>query len=157
MSQQVCGRYLRARPAYRRRLLLARDLELVVGEDEVLLVLRLVAAEAAVEIGGRVRGLVGPEDLVFPIAVALLLRIFAAPSGALLHDPVAGDVARLDEAAVGVLDRIALRVELRREGYRRDPRSARERHSLFCGIDRFPVVVIPGDLLFPDPIEAHVD
>ena len=91
--------------------LLARNLEPVVGEDEVLLVLGLVTAEAAVEIGGGVGRLVGAENLIFPLAVARRLGVLAAPPGALCHDPVTADVARLDKSPVGVLDWISLRIE----------------------------------------------
>src|SRR3977135_579428 len=59
------------------------DLEFVVGEDEILFGLRLVAHEAAVEVGGGIWRLVGAEDLVLPLAIALALRILGAPSGSL--------------------------------------------------------------------------
>src|SRR5438132_6428311 len=75
-----------------------RHLQLLVREHEILCGLRLVAVEAAGQVGVGVGGLVGAEGLVFPLAVALRLGVFGAPAGALLHHGVAEDVCRLVEA-----------------------------------------------------------
>src|SRR5262249_32058886 len=78
-------------------------LELVIGEYEVLRGLRLMAIEAGCEIGVGVWGLVGAEGLIFPVAVADVLRIFRAPAGTLLHDRIAQNVGGLGKATVGIL------------------------------------------------------
>src|SRR5215510_10915589 len=52
-----------------------RRLHLVEGEHEVLLVERLVAGEAGLEVGLVVDGLVRPEGLVLPLAVADVVAI----------------------------------------------------------------------------------
>src|SRR5215831_11847550 len=137
--------------------LLARDLELVIGEDEVLLVLRLVAVETRFEIRSRVYGLVGIEDLIFPFAVARGVGIVASPARTLRHHPVAANVCRPDEAAVGVLDRIALCVELRSESNRGDDRVAGQGHALLGGLDCFSTGVVGSDLLALRTIDGHVD
>src|SRR3990170_5361981 len=82
-----------------------RCLHLVEGEDEVLLVERLVAGEAGFEVGLVVDGLVRLERLILPLAVAYIVGVLGAPAVALLHHHVADDWA-LDEAAVGVLLRL---------------------------------------------------
>ena len=74
-----------------------------------------MAVETTIEIGRRVKRFVSAEDLIFPLAVAFRLGVFAAPTRPLCHDPIAADGGCLDEAAVGVLDGITLRVKLRRE------------------------------------------
>src|ERR1700720_3469206 len=93
------------------RLLFRRRLHLVVEVNEILLVERLVAVEAGAEIGPGVHALVGLEGLVLPLAVAHAVGVFGAPARALFHHRVADEVA-FGEAAVGVLLRIALSVEL---------------------------------------------
>src|SRR5262249_56222081 len=89
-----------------------RHLHPIVGVDEIVARLGLVAVEAAVQIGVRVGRPVGAEGLILPFAVALRLGVFAAPSGLLLHHGIALDRVRLDEAAAGVLSRIALLIAL---------------------------------------------
>src|SRR6266508_3174016 len=68
-------------------------LHLVVGIDEILLVERLVAVEAGGEIGGGVGRLVRLEGLVFPFAVADVVRILGAPAGPLLHHGIGDEIA----------------------------------------------------------------
>src|SRR5262249_17763913 len=81
---------------------------LAVAEQEVArLRQRLVALEAGGELGVRIRLLRRREGLIFPLAVADIVRIFGAPALALLHHGVADDVG-LDEAAVGVLLGVAV-------------------------------------------------
>src|SRR6266498_1936708 len=92
--------------------LFGRRLDLVSGEQEIRVYMRLVAFEAAVQIGLVVDLPIRREDLIFPLAVTFLLRILSAPAGALFHDSVANKIG-LDEAAVGILDWIAIRIELR--------------------------------------------
>src|SRR6476619_7551429 len=65
--------------------LFRRGLELVVEEDEILLVERLVAVEAGGKIGRGVRALVRLEGLVLPFAVADVVRVLGAPARALFH------------------------------------------------------------------------
>src|SRR5215470_7836576 len=89
-----------------------RHLHLVIGIDEIVAGLGLVAVEAAVQICVRVGRLVGAEGLVLPFAIALRLGVFAAPPGLLLHHRITLDRVRLHEAAVRVLRRIALGIEL---------------------------------------------
>src|SRR5262249_7243298 len=72
------------------------ELEILVTEYEVLRGLRLVAIEAAGQVCVRIGSPVGPERLVLPFAIALSLRIFSAPSGALLHHGIADDIGCLD-------------------------------------------------------------
>jgi hypothetical protein len=91
--------------------LFRRRLHPVVEEDIILLVQRLVAGEAGVEIGRTVRSLVCLEGLVLPLPVTHVVRILAAPARTLLHHRVADEVT-FDEATVGVLLRIALGIEL---------------------------------------------
>src|SRR5262249_32661437 len=105
-------------------------LHLVVSVDEIVAGLRLVALEATVEIGARVDRLVGAEDLVLPVPIALRLRILAAPPGLLLHDRIALNSVRLDEAAVGVLGRITLGIELGGILHRCDHCAGRKRRPL---------------------------
>src|SRR5262245_34628760 len=95
----------------RRRQLFRRRLHLVVEVHVILLVERLVAVEAGAEIGAGIHALVGLEGLVLPLAVAHVVGVLGAPARALFHHRVADEVA-LDEAAVGVLFRVALGVEL---------------------------------------------
>src|SRR5258708_9914395 len=76
--------------------LFRRGLELVVEEDEILLVERLVAVEAGGKIGRGVRALVRLEGLVLPFAVADVVRVLGAPPRAPLPHPVAHEIA-LDE------------------------------------------------------------
>ena len=57
-------------PPYDSLTLSGGDLEFVVREDVILFGLRLVAHEAAVEVGGGIWRLVGAEDLVLPLAIA---------------------------------------------------------------------------------------
>src|SRR6516225_6507707 len=89
------------------RQLFRRRLHLIVEVDVILLVERLVTVEAGAEIGAGVHGLVRLEDLVLPLAVAHVVGVLGAPARALFHHRVADEVA-LDEAAVGVLFRVAL-------------------------------------------------
>src|SRR5262249_43907304 len=93
-----------------RRLLFRRRLHLVVEENVILLVERLVAVEAGAEIGAGVHAFVGLEGLVLPLAVAHVVGVLAAPARALFHHRVTDEVA-FDEAAVGGLLRIALGVD----------------------------------------------
>src|SRR5262249_28286215 len=74
----------------------SRSLHTLVGEDEVLPGLRLVAVEAGREIGIRIGSLVGAEGLILPLAIALRLGIFGAPARAPFHHGVAHAVAWLD-------------------------------------------------------------
>src|SRR5215831_20966956 len=132
-------------------------LHLVVGVDEIVAGLGLVAVEAAVQIGVRVSRLVGTEDLILPFAVALRLGVFAAPSGLLLHHCIALDRVRLDEAAAGVLGRIALPVELGGILDHRDHCSGWKRRPLLGSIDRDLTGVIFTNLLVFRPVESHVN
>src|SRR5262249_44880995 len=97
--------------------------------------LRLVAAEAGLEVGLVVDGLVRGEDLVLPLAVAHVVRIFGAPAGALLHHRV-GDELVFDEPAIGVLLGIAVGAELGRVLQHGDRGALRQRLPLLGGLDR---------------------
>src|SRR6185295_1599263 len=116
-------------------------------EHEILLVERLVAGEAVFQVGLVVHGFVGLEGLVLPLAVAQLLGILAAPTGSLLHDRVADELA-LDEAAVGVPFRIAVGVEFGLVLHQREDAAARDRlPRLHCGDGfrcriEFPVLLV---------------
>src|SRR5262245_26730482 len=113
-----------------------RGREPCVGEDKVLLEAeRLVAGVAVRQIGVGVGRLVRPEGLILPLAVANIVGILGAPAGALLHYVVSDDVG-LDEAAVRILHRIALRIELRSILHVYDHRSVRQRLAALGGLDR---------------------
>src|SRR5206468_5057193 len=134
-----------------------RSLHALIREHIVLRGLRLVAVEAGREIGVGIGCLVGAERLIYPFAVALRLRIFGAPAGALLHHRVADDVAGLDEASVGVLHGISLRIELRRVLRNGDDRALRQRIALPGGIDRRLPGAVFAYLLVLSAVERHVD
>src|SRR6185436_3306948 len=99
---RITGRSLPLPAGPSGRVLFRGGLELVVEEDEILLVERLVAVEAGREIGRGVGALVRLEGLVLPFAVADVVRVLGAPARALFHHRIADEIA-LDEAAVGVL------------------------------------------------------
>src|SRR5215470_15098202 len=135
----------------------SRSLHALIGEHEVLPGLRLVAVEAGREIGIGIGSLVGAERLIYPFAIALRFGIFGAPAGALLHHGVADDIAGLDEAAAGVLHRIAPRIELRgilRDG---DHGALRQRIALLGGIDRRLAGEIFAHLFVLSAVKGHVD
>ena len=76
------------------------SLEVVVGMDVILLRLWSVAIEAYAEVDLLVRGLVRFKCPIFPLAVALILRIVRTPPLALFHDGVAAQIG-FDEAPIG--------------------------------------------------------
>src|SRR3981189_462157 len=108
---RITGRSLPLPAGAGGRVLFRRGLALVVEEDEILLVERLVAVEAGGEVGRGIGALVRLEGLILPVAVADIVGVFGAPARALFHDRIAEEVA-LDEAAVGVFFPIALGIEL---------------------------------------------
>src|SRR5262245_58229360 len=132
-----------------------RRLQPIVGLHEVLLVEWLVAGEASPEIGLAVGCLVGTEGLIFPLAVTLAVRIFGTPAGPLLHHGVADDVG-LDEAAVGILLRVALGVELGGVLHEREHGAVRQRLPLLGGIDRGATGVELAILFDVGPIEIRI-
>src|SRR5262252_7787699 len=115
--------------------LFRRRLHLIVEVNVILLVERLVTVEARTEIGAGVHGLVALEGLVLPIAVAHVVGVLGAPARALFHHRVADEVA-FDEAAVGVLFRVALGVELGGVLQHGDHGAARQRLALLGGVER---------------------
>src|SRR5262245_5565500 len=130
----VCGEYgfLARRPrgpGAPGSFLFRRRFHLVVEENVILLVERLVAVEARAKVGRRVHRLVGLEGLILPLAVAHIVRILTAPARALLHHRVADEIA-LDEAAVGGLLRVALGIELGGVLAHGDHGAARQRLAL---------------------------
>jgi len=64
---------------------LLHALHLIERAHEVLLLLRRVAGQAAIEVFLVVHRLVGVERLVFPFPVALLGRVLGTPARALLQ------------------------------------------------------------------------
>src|SRR5215510_1179234 len=132
-----------------------RCLQPIVGLHEVLLVEWLVAGEASQQIGLGVGHLVGAEGLIFPLAVTLAVRIFGTPAGPLLHHGVADNVG-LDEAAVGILLRVALGVELGGELHEREHGAVRQRLPLLGGIDRGATGVELAILFDVGPIEIRI-
>src|SRR5262245_13466142 len=104
-------------------------------DHEILAGVRLVAGEAGRQIGLLVDLLVRAERLVLPFAVANVVLVLGAPAVALLHDRVGDEIALL-EAAVGTLDRLAGRVELRLVLHQHQHRTARDRLALAHGFDR---------------------
>src|SRR5262249_25278768 len=135
----------------------SRSLHTLVGEDEVLPGLRLVAVEAGREIGIRIGGLVGAGGLILPLTLSLRLGIFGAPARAPFPHGVAHDVAGLDETTAGVLHRIAFRIELRRVLRNGDDRALRQRIAFLGGIDRRLAGNILAHLLVLRTVEGHVD
>src|SRR4029453_11341932 len=83
-----------------------------IRDHVVLRVVGLVTLEARLVVGLVVELAVRAEDRVLPLAVADVVGILGAPAGALFHDRV-GDEIALHEAPLGVLDRVALGVDLR--------------------------------------------
>ena len=130
---------------------------LAVREQEVArLRQRLVALEAGGELGVRVRLLGRREGLIFPLAVADVVRILGAPALALLHHRV-GDEVALDEAAVGVLLGIAVGAELGAVLHQGDHRAVRHRLALLGGIDRRLAGVELAVLLVVGAIDRRVE
>src|SRR5262245_10569261 len=121
-----------------RRLPLFRCLELVDREHEVLLVERLVAVEASLEVSLVIDRAVGLEGSILPLAVAHLGGIFRTPAGTLLHDGDAGDLIGLDEAAVAVLLRLSVGTELGLVVDHGDDGSARQWLPGFHLVEREP-------------------
>src|ERR1700719_2331137 len=115
-----------------------------------------MAVEAAVQISVGIGRLVGAEGLVLPFAIALWLWILAPPPGLFLHHGIAQDSVRLDEAAIGVLGRVALRVELSGILHHGDHGTARKRRALLGRVDGHLTGVILTDLLVFWPVEDHV-
>src|SRR5499427_4377343 len=132
--------------------LFRRRLHLVVEVNVILLVERLVTVEASAEIGAGVHGLVGLEGLVLPLAVAHVVGVLGAPARALFHHRVADEVA-FDEAAVGVLFRVALGVELGDVLQHGDHGAARQRLALLGGVERRRAGVELAELLVVGAID----
>jgi hypothetical protein len=74
--------------------------------------MRLVAGEAGRQIGLVVDLLVRAKRLILPFAVPNVILVLGAPAVALFHHRVGDEVALL-ETAVGILERLAGRIELR--------------------------------------------
>src|SRR5262249_24270925 len=137
---------------FARRQLVRRRLRLVVEVNVILLVERLVAVEAGAEIGAGIYALVGLEGLVLPLAVAHVVGVLGAPARALFHHRVADEVA-LDEAAVGVLFRIALGVELGGVLQHGDHGAGRQRLAFLGGVERRRAGVELAELLVVGAID----
>src|SRR5262249_36886244 len=133
---------------------LIRGLQFVVGEHEVLLVERLVTVEAGGEIGAGIGCLVGLEGLIFPFAVAHIVRVLGAPARTLLHHGIADEIG-LDEAAVRVLLWIALRVQLGGVLHERDNGAARQWLPSLGGVDRRRADIELAVLLVVRPIDGR--
>ena len=110
-------------------------------------------AEAGAEIGAGVHGLVRLEDLVLPLAVAHVVGVLGAPARAFFHHRVADEVA-LDEAAVGVLFRVALGVELGGVLQHGDHGAVRQRLALLGGVERRGAGVELAELLVVGAIDG---
>jgi len=105
------------------------------GEHKVVAALPLVRREAAVEVDTGVGRFVGTEHPVFPLAISLCIRVIGTPALFFLHHSVADNVVRLDEVATGILDRVTLRIELRRILHHRDNCAVGKRRAFFCRLD----------------------
>src|SRR6476659_412766 len=97
--------------------------------------MRLVAGEAGRQIGLVVDFLVRTKRLILPFAVPNVVLVLGTPAVALLHHRVGDEVALL-ETAVGILERLTGRIELRLVLHQRQHRAARDRLPLAYRIDR---------------------
>ncbi len=114
-----------------------------------------MAREAAIRIGLRVDLSVGKKSLVFPLAIAFALGVFAAPSGTFLHHAEGLDPG-FSETAVGVGQRFAVAIELHVVSDQRDHRSAGERHGVLRGGQPFRRNVEFAKLFFVRPVLVRV-
>src|SRR5262249_2146014 len=103
-------------------------------------------------VGACVHGLVRLEGLVLPLAVAHVLGVLAAPARALLHHRVPDQVA-FDEAAIGILLRIALGIELGSVLPHGDHGPVRQRLALLGGLERRRARVELAELLVVGAID----
>src|SRR5262249_10936456 len=96
--------------------------------------MRFVAFKAGVHVGLFVDLPILSKQLIFPPAVTFLFRILGTPAGALFHYGVAYKIA-LNKAAIGILNRVTISIELRLVQHSCDYSPARYWLTIFERVD----------------------